>query len=152
MDVKECARRFKKHYKLVFKSCSTIVRHKEEMETKLTGEEVYEQKQDTFFSTKDDRSICFYNSHAGIYSNKTSNAKFFLNVGRKNARNNNCFNEASAIWDQFMNMKIINKCEYKDIITNSFEGFQRNAHSFLHLLSLSFRCFLSRTLIYLLAV
>ena len=36
--------------------------------------------------------------------------------GGKKAENNNCFHEASAILDQLMNMKIINKCQYKDII------------------------------------
>ncbi len=42
--------------------------------------------------------------------------RLLLLLGSKKAGNNNCFNEASAILDQLMNMKIINKCQYKDIL------------------------------------
>lgn len=42
--------------------------------------------------------------------------RLLLLLGSKKAGNNNCFNESSAILDQLMNMKIINKCQYKDIL------------------------------------
>ena len=44
--------------------------------------------------------------------------RLLLLLGSKKAGNNNCFNEASAILDQLMNMKIINKYQYKDILSH----------------------------------
>ena len=44
--------------------------------------------------------------------------RLLLLLGSKKAGNNNCFNEASAILDQLMNMKIINKHQYKDILSH----------------------------------
>ncbi len=44
--------------------------------------------------------------------------RLLLLLGSKKAGNNNCFNEASAILNQLMNMKIINKCQYKDILAH----------------------------------
>ena len=44
--------------------------------------------------------------------------RLLLLLGSKKAGNNNCFNETSAILDQLMNMKIINKCQYKDILSH----------------------------------
>ena len=44
--------------------------------------------------------------------------RLLLLLESKKAGNNNCFNEASAILDQLMNMKIINKCQYKDILSH----------------------------------
>ena len=42
--------------------------------------------------------------------------RLLLLLDSKKAGNNNCFNEASAIFNQLMNMKIINKCQHKDIL------------------------------------
>ena len=44
--------------------------------------------------------------------------RLLLLLGSKKAGNNNCFHEASAILDQLMNMKIINKGQYKDILSD----------------------------------
>ena len=44
--------------------------------------------------------------------------RLLLLLGSKKAGNNNCFNEAAAILDQLMNMKIMNKCQYKDILSH----------------------------------
>ena len=44
--------------------------------------------------------------------------RLLLLLVSKKVGNNNCFNEASAILDQLMNMKIINKYQYKDILSH----------------------------------
>ena len=48
--------------------------------------------------------------------------RLLLLLGSKKAGNNNCFNEASAILDQLMNMKIMNKYQYKDILSHAGSG------------------------------